>query len=123
MKRREHDVSRNMGEQKNVETIIRVKLPGFSREKVVVEIVDNALYVRAGHTEQTKVQDAMRYHLYQADRKVEKVFPFPADGQAEKTRATYKNETITIYIPRQQPGGSLQRNKNRRSHTIRVKVE
>jgi HSP20 family molecular chaperone IbpA len=74
-------------EQKGNELIIQVKLPGYSRKDIRVEILSDSLLIMTAHIPESII----------------KTIQLPANVNREKTRANYRDNVLTISIPLRDP--------------------
>jgi len=82
------------------EVVVRVELPGVSKENVDVTVRDNYLVVKAEKKEEIEED---REHLHVSERiygKFERVVPLPADVDPEGAKATFQNGVLEIRLPK-----------------------
>jgi HSP20 family molecular chaperone IbpA len=74
-------------EQKGNELIIQVKLSGYNRKDLRVEISNNSLSIMTAHIPESII----------------KTIQLPANANIERTRANYHDNVLTISIPLRDP--------------------
>jgi HSP20 family molecular chaperone IbpA len=74
-------------EQKGNEVIIQVKLSGYNRNDLRVEISNNSLSIMTAYTPESIIKTIL----------------LPANANIERTRANYRNNVLTVSIPLRDP--------------------
>ncbi|NPB06714.1 MAG: Hsp20/alpha crystallin family protein [Aquificae bacterium] len=84
------------------EVVIKVDLPGVSKEDVEITVKENAVTVRAERKEEreesaTNVIRSERFYGV-----VERVIPLPVEVNPEEAKAEYKDGVLIIRVPKAQ---------------------
>ncbi|MCD6286534.1 MAG: Hsp20/alpha crystallin family protein [Anaerolineae bacterium] len=85
------------------EITVTAELPGMEEEDIELQIRDNALVIRGEkeHHEEEKGRS-----IYRAERSygyVQRSVPLPAEVDADKANAIYKNGVLTVTLPKLKP--------------------
>lgn len=79
--------------------VFQLDLPGFPKENVKIQVVDNQLIVK-GHRERPAFEGKITWTLQGRQfGQFEKTFALPAYAVAEKTKAKFDNGVLTVTIP------------------------
>lgn len=79
--------------------VFEVDLPGFKKEDVKVQVVDNHLMIR-GKRERSEISQEGDYHMRERSFGMfERSFALPPSAMAEKTKAKFENGVLIVTIP------------------------
>jgi len=84
------------------EVIASVELPGLDKKDIQVNITDDALEIKA---ERKMEKEEKKKGMYRVERSYSgfyKCMPLPAEVEADKAEATYKNGVLEIHIPKKE---------------------
>ena len=82
--------------------IIRIEIPGVTKEEVRVEIIDNALRIR-GARHSGEEQGGRLYHLMErAYGSFERTVPLPDGIDAKRFEVSYQDGVITVIVQKTQ---------------------
>ena len=86
--------------------IIKAELPGIDKKDIVIDVKDGVLTLKGERSFDNEVREEKYYCGERTFGKFERVFRLPADIDAEKISADYKDGILKIDIPKpeeQQP--------------------
>lgn len=80
--------------------VIRLEVPGISKEDMEIEVQDNNLVIR-GEKRFEREETEGRYRVLQcAYGSFRRMFPLPAEVLADQAQATYKNGVLRVELPK-----------------------
>jgi len=85
------------------EITVTAELPGMEEEDIELQIRDNALVIRG---EKEHHEEEKGRNIYRAERSygsVQRSVPLPAEVDADKANAVYKNGVLTVTLPKLKP--------------------
>ena len=86
--------------EKDGKYVLETAIPGFKREDINIEIVENRLTVYGRSVEEKKEEEKGRYHHRELRRgSFARSIAFPTDINAELVEATYENGVLKIVVP------------------------
>jgi HSP20 family protein len=80
--------------------VVTVELPGIEKDDVTIEAQDNVLTIRG---EKKSEREERKEHTRWTERcygSFSRSFTLPANAQADRVRASFKNGVLTIEIPK-----------------------
>ena len=83
--------------------IVSAELPGMEERDIELQIRDNTLVIRG---EKEHHEEEKGHNVYRAERSygsVQRSVPLPAEVDAEKAGAIYKNGVLTVTLPKLKP--------------------
>ena len=92
--------------EKDGQIKVCAELPGLSEDNVRVELTQDGLTISG---ERPGVQDDRREGIYWSERfcrSFMRTIPIPNEAQAEKAKATFENEVLTVLVPVSRNGQS-----------------
>ncbi len=87
------------------EVVIEAKLPGYNRDQIQLEIIEDQLRIAVEDSKVVKEND-MQNHPYkkqQSFQKIERLITLPFTISEADTKATYKDGIIQITTPKRKP--------------------
>ncbi len=89
--------------------IVRVEIPGLSREDLEVAVLDGHLVVR-GERRMERRQEHGRFHLMEvAYGAFERWIPLPAEVDEDRAQARYRDGVLTVTLPKLHASGGPRR--------------
>ena len=89
----------DMVEEKN-DLVVRIDLPGFTRENIILRIVEDILTINAKREEQEQHAGTQYYKQRPLNISRKVILPFSTnDGEKLVGTATYENGVVTLRIP------------------------
>jgi len=93
---------------------VRLEAPGLEREDFDIEVFEDTLIIR-GEKRLTRERNEGRYHVLEcAYGRFERAIPLPAEVEADRASARYRNGVLRIELPK---------TASQRRHHIEVNVE
>lgn len=85
--------------EKNHELRIHAEVPGFTADEIALNVEENALTLQGEHTETKKVTDESK-STESEWRQIYRRIALPADVVPEKAKATWKDGSLEIVVPK-----------------------
>lgn len=85
--------------KKGEDLMFELDLPGFKKEDVKIQVLDNQLIVRGKREKSSDSQEGKYKFQERAFGFFERSFSLPPYAMAEKTKAKFDNGVLTISIP------------------------
>ncbi len=104
-------------QETDTEYIIKMDIPGMSKDSIHVEVKDGVLIVSGKRENEWRQEKKGRF--YRRERSFgsfSRAISLPQDAQADKVTATYKNGVLTVRIAKGKPSGP----KEEKTKTINV---
>jgi HSP20 family protein len=82
------------------EIVIKAELPGMEKENVEVNLIDHTLTIKG---EKKKEDEVKEEHYYRSERSYGsfvRTLQLPADVQADKVKASFKNGVLEVRLPK-----------------------
>ena len=96
------------------QVIVRLEAPGLEREDFDIEVFEDTLIIR-GEKRLTRERNEGRYHVLEcAYGRFERAIPLPAEVEADRAAARYRNGVLRIELPK---------TASQRRHRIEVNVK
>ena len=96
------------------QVIVRLEAPGMEREDFDIEVFEDTLVIR-GEKRLTRERNEGRYHVLEcAYGRFERAIPLPAEVEANRAAARYRNGVLRIELPK---------TASQRRHRIEVEVK
>lgn len=87
-------------EETDKEIVVRIEVPGMEKKDFEISIEDNMLSLRGEKRFERETTDS-RYHVMERAYGVfQRTLPLPAEVDADKAGADYKNGVLTIRLPK-----------------------
>jgi HSP20 family protein len=86
----------------NGEFVCTAELPGMKEKEIEVSFTGNALTIKGEKTEEKETKEnGKRFHVFErAYGAFERTFTFPADVDAARVSAEFKNGVLTVRLPK-----------------------
>lgn len=86
--------------EKDNKYIITTELPGFEKDEIEIELIDNGLEINAEHTEQKQEEEGNIIKKERSAKSQRRYLKLPEEIKQEEIDATLKNGVLTIEIPK-----------------------
>lgn len=80
--------------------IVRMALPGVSKQDVDIEIDADMIRIRGGKREEEKEDSKKKYYFRSLDTQFEQAFNLPAVVDADKAEASFKDGVLEVKLPK-----------------------
>ncbi len=89
------DISENNG---NIE--VKAEIPGLKNEEIKVSVRDNMLFISGERKQETETKDKTFHRIERSYGKFSRIITLPAEVDADKVKATYKDGILNIILPK-----------------------
>jgi HSP20 family protein len=96
------------------EIVVKAELPGMDKSDIEVNISDSHLILRGEKKKEEKVEDKNYYRCERSYGAFLRTVELPADVQADKIKASFKNGILEVRLPKSEEA---------KSKEIKIKVE
>ena len=86
--------------------LVRADLPGMKQEEISVEVADNTLTIKGERKRETETKEGKTYRTERSYGTFVRAFALPANVDAAKVSATYKQGVLEIALPKREGGAS-----------------
>jgi len=80
--------------------VVKAELPGLEEKDIEVLLAEDALTIRGEKKEEKEDKGKNYYHLERSYGAFHRVIPLPAEVDAKKVAATFKNGVLSIVLPK-----------------------
>jgi HSP20 family protein len=80
--------------------VIKADLPGMKQEDITVEVTDGVLSIKGERKHEAETKEGKTYRLERSYGSFLRSFTLPADVDAAKVNAAYKNGVLEISLPK-----------------------
>ncbi len=86
--------------EKGNDIIVKSELPGMSKDDIEVNLHNDRITISGEKKKEEKVEKKNYYHLERSHGSFSRSFILPAEVQADKAKASFKNGILEIKIPK-----------------------
>jgi HSP20 family protein len=80
--------------------VLEAELPGFTKDDVEIELIENRLTLRGERKQPSDTADAKYHRRERAYGRFERLFVLPAMIDRDKVSASYQNGVLTLRLPK-----------------------
>jgi HSP20 family protein len=87
-------------EENNGNLMVRAEIPGMSKEEIKVAVKDNLLTISGERKRENESKDKTYYRVERCYGQFQRMIRLPAEVDADKVKATYKDGVLHITLPK-----------------------
>ncbi len=87
-------------EENDSEVMVKVEVPGMSKEDIKVSVTDNALTISGERKHESEEKGKTFHRIERAYGKFYRTISLPAEVNHDKVKASYKEGVLTITLPK-----------------------
>lgn len=86
--------------ERNDEYVVKVELPGVSKDDVKITMQDNVLTIRGEKKEEKETKESSYHRVERSYGSFQRFFTLPTTVKSDKVDASYKDGILTISLPK-----------------------
>ncbi len=87
-------------EENNGNLMVRAEIPGMSKEDIKVAVKDNMLTISGERKRENESKDKTYYRVERCYGQFQRMIRLPAEVDADKVKATYKDGVLHVTLPK-----------------------